>query len=154
MYCKHSIAYLPFWYLRMSANYLEFYWHCLSGVLCIWELFSNRILVYVSGRPETPQGDQRSLKAMQGECRHFWRYQRNVCLWLNELFRWVVRNVWESFFGFSWYDRLFGINRTHDRPAETFVYVVFHSLRIMYVNLITVYANFAQEARWGAIRCF
>lgn len=42
---------------------------------------------------------------------------------------------------------LFGINRTHDRPAETFVYVVFHSIRIMYVNLITVYANFAQEAR-------
>lgn len=30
---------------------------------------------------------------------------------------------------------LFGINRTHDRPAETFVYVVFHSMRIMYVSL-------------------
>lgn len=30
---------------------------------------------------------------------------------------------------------------------EMFVYVVFHSIRIMYVNLITVYANFAQEAR-------
>ena len=30
-------------------NYLKFYWHCLSGVICNWELFSNRILVYVSG---------------------------------------------------------------------------------------------------------
>lgn len=42
---------------------------------------------------------------------------------------------------------LFGINRTNDRPAETFVHVVFHSMRIMYVDLVTVYANFAQEAR-------
>lgn len=42
---------------------------------------------------------------------------------------------------------LFGINRTNDRPAETFVYVVFHPMRIMYVNLVTVYADFAQEAR-------
>lgn len=42
---------------------------------------------------------------------------------------------------------LFRINRTNDRPAETFAYVVFHSMRIMYVNLVTVYANFAQEAR-------
>ena len=42
---------------------------------------------------------------------------------------------------------LFGTNRTNDRPAETFVYVVFHSRRIMYVHLVTVYANFAQEAR-------
>ena len=33
------------------------------------------------------------------------------------------------------YAGLFGINRTHDRPAETFVYVVFHSMRIMYVCL-------------------
>ena len=41
---------------------------------------------------------------------------------------------------------LFGINRINDRPAETFVHVVFHSMRIMDVNLITVYANFAQEA--------
>lgn len=41
---------------------------------------------------------------------------------------------------------LFRINRTHDRPAEAFVYVVFHPMRIMYVNLVSVYANFAQEA--------
>lgn len=33
------------------------------------------------------------------------------------------------------YVALFGINRTHDRPADTFVYVVFHSMRIMYVSL-------------------
>lgn len=59
----------------------------------------------MSGRPETPQGDQRSLKAMQGVSDFFLT------------------------------------------PAETFVYVVFHFIRIMYVNLITVYANFAQEAR-------
>lgn len=45
-----------------------------------------------------------------------------------------------------YYVALFGINRTNDRPAETFVCVVFHSMRIMYVNLVTVYANFAQEA--------
>lgn len=42
---------------------------------------------------------------------------------------------------------LFGINRTNDHPAETFVFEVFHSIRIMYVNLVTVYATFAQEAR-------
>lgn len=46
----------------------------------------------------------------------------------------------------SYHVALFGINRTNDRPAETNVYVVFHSMRIMYVHLGTVYANFAQEA--------
>ena len=70
----------------------------------------------MSGRPETPQGDQRRLKAMQGVTKCYIHVA------------------------------LFGINRTHDRPAETFVYVAFHSMRIMYANLVTVYANFAQEA--------
>ena len=55
--------------------------------------------------------------------------------------------IWWPTFRLSYYVALFGINRTYDRPAETFVYVVFHSIRIMYVNSITVYANFAQEAR-------
>lgn len=54
--------------------------------------------------------------------------------------------IWWPTFPLSNHVALFGINRTHDRPAETFVYVVFHSIRIMYVTLITVYANFAQEA--------
>lgn len=89
----------------------------------------------MSGRPETPQGDQRSLKAMQGVSEKF--STPKECLSMIE---------WRNF-PLTYHVALFGINRTHDRPAETFVYVFFHSIRIMDVNLITVYANFAQEAR-------
>lgn len=41
---------------------------------------------------------------------------------------------WRNF-PLTYHVALFGINRTHDRPAETFAYVVFHSIRIMYVGL-------------------
>ena len=91
-------------------------------------------MVYVSGRPETPQGDQRRLKAMQG----YPKLDRpKECLSM----------IWWHNFVLLNHVALFGTNRTNDRPAETFVYVVFHSRRIMYVHLVTVYANFAQEAR-------
>lgn len=55
--------------------------------------------------------------------------------------------IWWLTFQLRNHVALFGINRTNDRPAETFVYVIFHSIRIMYVHLVTVYADFAQEAR-------
>ena len=88
----------------------------------------------MSGRPETQQGDQRRLKAMRG----YPKLDRpKECLSMIEWPKIRLLN----------HVALFGINRTHDRPAETFVYVVFHFIRIMDVNLVTVYANFAQEAR-------
>ena len=46
-----------------------------------------------------------------------------------------VYDLTERNFPLTYHVALFGINRTHDRPAETFVYVVFHSMRIMYVCL-------------------
>ena len=124
-------------------NYLKFYWHCLSGVLCIWELFSNRILVYVSGgilktkdttgRPEVTQGyaGVSSILRIPKEC---------------------LSMIWQRDFPLSYHVALFRINRTHDRPAETFVYVVFHSMRIMYVSLWYNTSNLPWEARWGVIR--
>ena len=46
-----------------------------------------------------------------------------------------VYDLTERNFPLTYHVALFGINRTHDRPAETFVYVVFHSMRIMYMSL-------------------
>ena len=89
----------------------------------------------MSGRPETPQEDQRILKAMQGVCTISWTPKE--CLSMIEWPKIRLLN----------HVALFGINRTHDSPTETFVFVVFHFRRIMYVHLVTVHANFAQEAR-------
>ena len=89
----------------------------------------------MSGRPETPQGAPEETQGYAGGVQK-WTYLEE-CLSM----------IWWRNFPLLNHVALFGINRTNDRPAETFVYVVFHSMRIMYVNLVTVYANFAQEAR-------
>ena len=80
-------------------------------------------MVYVSGIPETPQGAPEVTQGYAGVWGKF--PTPKECLSM----------IWWLTFQLLNHVALFGINRTHDRPADTFVYVVFHSMRIMYVCL-------------------